>query len=151
MSRTALFALSALAALVAPALAGPVPASGSEMAKRGDHSGQATYFEVGQGACGWNSVDSDWVVALDSATYSGGEHCGKTITMTATKDDGSTATGTAVVVDECPSCGEGSVGEFSRCAFDKLPLTPPADLSPSFFQNFESLDKGVFDMSWNFD
>ena len=100
MSRTAIFALSALiATLVAPALGSPVPATGSEMAKRGDHSGQvsstparvaselfadflipfaqATYFEVGEGACGWYSQDSDWVVALDSATYAGGEHCGK--------------------------------------------------------------------------
>ena len=32
--------------------------------------------------------------------------------MTATKEDGSTATGTATVVDECPSCAEGSVGEY---------------------------------------
>ncbi|KAL1668947.1 Non-catalytic module family EXPN protein [Schizophyllum commune] len=135
MSRTAIFALSALlATLVAPALGSPLPATGSEMAKRGDHSGQATYYEVGEGACGWYSQDSEWVVALDSATYAGGGHCGKTITMTATKEDGSTATGTATVVDECPSCAEGSV-----------------DLSPSFFQNFESLDKGVFQMSWNFD
>ena len=100
MSRTAIFALSALlATLVAPALGSPLPATGSEMAKRGDYSGQvsstparvasariadlllpsaqATYFEVGEGACGWYSQDSDWVVALDSATYADGEHCGK--------------------------------------------------------------------------
>ncbi|TRM69154.1 RlpA-like double-psi beta-barrel-protein domain-containing protein-containing protein [Schizophyllum amplum] len=133
MSRTALYAFTALLALAAPALSTPVP-QGAAVAKRADHSGQATYFYVGLGACGWNSVDSDWVVALDTNSYNGGEHCGKTITMTATGDDGSTTTGSATVVDECPTCGDGSV-----------------DLSPSFFQNFKSLDVGTFDMSWSFD
>jgi hypothetical protein len=47
----ALFALSTLA------IAAPAPAS--EQVKRQSNSGQATYFEVGLGACGWTNTDSD--------------------------------------------------------------------------------------------
>lgn len=46
----ALFALSTLA------IAAPAPAA---EVKRQSNSGQATYFEVGLGACGWTNTDSD--------------------------------------------------------------------------------------------
>ncbi|GFZ50494.1 hypothetical protein JCM24511_08251 [Saitozyma sp. JCM 24511] len=119
----ALFALSTLA------IAAPAPAA---EVKRQSNSGQATYFEVGLGACGWTNTDSDSIVALNAAQYSGGADCGKSITITNT-DNGQTAT--ATIVDECPGCGSGSL-----------------DLSPSLFSTLTNGDMGlgVFPITWSF-
>ena len=36
---------------------------------------QATWFEVGLGACGFENTDSDFIVALSEADWAGGSHC----------------------------------------------------------------------------
>ncbi|KAI0044265.1 hypothetical protein FA95DRAFT_1497387 [Auriscalpium vulgare] len=91
-------------------------------------SGRGTYYATGLGACGFNNVDSDLIVALSTADYAGGAHCNQMITITA---NGKTAS--AQVRDECPGCGAGSI-----------------DMSPSLFQKFASLDVGVVQVTWSF-
>ena len=66
---------------------------------------QGTWFEVGLGACGDTSVDSDKIIAISSNIYGDGTYCDKTVSITA---NGKTAT--ATVKDECPSCGSGDIG-----------------------------------------
>ncbi|WVQ65490.1 hypothetical protein V866_003260 [Kwoniella sp. B9012] len=121
---TALVAASAV-------LAAPVE---SQLEKRITHDGQATYFEVGLGACGWWNVNEDYIVALNSAQYqkNGGSNCGQGITLT------NSANGKKIVVtvaDECPTCDDGSL-----------------DLSPSAFSALTdgNMDQGVFPISWHF-
>ncbi|KAG7086437.1 hypothetical protein E1B28_002391 [Marasmius oreades] len=112
-------------------LAVPVPSNsstGDSLEQRSQFWGRATFFYVGLGNCGWNSVDSDWVVALSlGSNYDNGAHCGRNVRVNANG-----VSRTATVVDSCPSCGWGDL-----------------DMSPSFFQNFASLDAGVFQMSWD--
>ncbi|KAK7444274.1 hypothetical protein VKT23_001168 [Stygiomarasmius scandens] len=107
--------------------AAPVPVANQ---RRDLFSGTATYFEVGLGNCGWQSVDTDWVVALAKSTYGDGEHCGKQVKIT--NSDGTEAT--ATVVDSCQSCAAGDL-----------------DMSPGLFSHFASLGLGVFSISWEFE
>ncbi|EIM90394.1 uncharacterized protein STEHIDRAFT_51065 [Stereum hirsutum FP-91666 SS1] len=92
--------------------------------KRG--TGRGTFFSVGLGACGWNSVDADYVVALPTSDYGDGSNCGKHITIEANGVQSD-----AVVVDECPSCAEGAL-----------------DMSTGLFQTFGSLSVGVVTVNW---
>lgn len=103
-------------------------AYGRDLSKR-NFSGRATFFYVGLGNCGDTNVDSDWIVALATSTYSNGAHCNQQIKITDSKGTSHVAT----VKDSCPSCGDGDL-----------------DLSPSLFQAFTSLDAGVFQMTWEF-
>ncbi|WVR06668.1 hypothetical protein IAU60_003700 [Kwoniella sp. DSM 27419] len=103
--------------------------------KRKTHTGQATYFEVGLGACGWTNVDSDYIVAVNSPQYGlngYGGNCGQTLEITNT-DNGKKIT--AYVADECPTCSWGSL-----------------DLSPSAFSALTdgNMDLGVFPISWHY-
>lgn len=120
-------ALATTAALALSASAAPV------QEKRGQYNGQATFFSVGLGACGWTNSDSDFVVAIDSAMYSGGSHCGKQLSITNTKTG---QTQSAQAVDECPTCS--SNGSL--------------DMSPSLFSalNNGNMDDGEFPISWSF-
>ncbi|KAF9265869.1 hypothetical protein L218DRAFT_997246 [Marasmius fiardii PR-910] len=125
-------ALFLLAAFFCTVLAAPAPANATtddSPVERSQFWGRGTWFYVGLGNCGWNSVDTDWVVALATySTYDGGSHCGRNVRVTA---NGVTREGT--VVDSCPSCGSGDL-----------------DMSPSFFQQFAGLDVGVLAVSWDF-
>ncbi|KAF9547117.1 hypothetical protein CPC08DRAFT_648849 [Agrocybe pediades] len=87
-----------------------------------------TFFEVGLGACGKTNVDSDFIVALNSAQYDGGAHCFQEITITV---GGKTLA--AQIVDECPGCPEFGL-----------------DLSPGLFDFFASPDVGLLTGSWDF-
>jgi hypothetical protein len=87
-----------------------------------------TWYDVGLGACGWTNKPSDFVVAINSAQYGSGQHCGRRIEIRAY---GKSAI--AQVVDECPSCSPNGL-----------------DLSKSLFAHFAPTDKGVFDASWSF-
>ncbi|KAL0577335.1 hypothetical protein V5O48_004659 [Marasmius crinis-equi] len=113
-------------------LAAPVsPGSSSEesLTRRGQFWGRATWFNVGLGNCGWTNNDGDWIVALSlGSTYENGNHCGKQVRVTANG-----VTKQATVADSCPGCGNGDL-----------------DMSPSFFQQFASLDQGVFNIDWDF-
>ncbi|WVF66017.1 hypothetical protein IAT40_000755 [Kwoniella sp. CBS 6097] len=95
-------------------------------------SGTGTFYYTGLGACGQNSKDSDFMVALNSAQYGGGypgPQCFKGITVQA---NGKTVSG-VTILDECPTCGYGSL-----------------DLSPGLFQQFASFDAGVVSITWWF-
>ncbi|KAK4685746.1 hypothetical protein P7C73_g4391, partial [Tremellales sp. Uapishka_1] len=132
-----MFAFKTLAALfVASASlvsAAPVEER-STVEARTTHTGQATYFATGLGACGWWSQDTDMIVALNSAIYeeNSGSNCGQGVWIT-NKATGATAY--AVVTDECPTCDSGSL-----------------DMSPSLFSALSNgnMDEGVFPISWHF-
>ncbi|KAF5391457.1 hypothetical protein D9757_002050 [Collybiopsis confluens] len=87
-----------------------------------------TFFDVGLGACGTTNVPSDFVVALNSAQYGGGEDCYQTITIS--YNGMSTQ---AQIVDECPGCPYGGL-----------------DLSTGLFQYFAPEEVGVLYGSWDF-
>lgn len=122
---TALF--FALATVLSATSATPVPEQGLEKRAR---TGQGTWYNTGLGACGWTNKDSDKVVALPTAVYGSGSHCGKTVHIKNTKN-GKTAT--ATVADECPGCGNGGL-----------------DMTPGLFKTLGNLDDGVIPISWDF-
>ncbi|KAF8507702.1 RlpA-like double-psi beta-barrel-protein domain-containing protein-containing protein [Gautieria morchelliformis] len=109
------------------------PVASQALSARVTHRGTATYFlqEGAAGACGHVHSDLDHVVALQTATYANGIHCGRSLTITDTKT-GQTATG--VVADECPGCN----GPYS------------IDLSRGLFEVFAPDADGVFSASWHF-
>ncbi|KAI0654595.1 RlpA-like double-psi beta-barrel-protein domain-containing protein-containing protein [Cubamyces menziesii] len=94
-------------------------------------TGDATFYEAGLGACGVFNTDSDFIVAIDAATFdnfpgaTGNPNtnpiCHKS--LTATGPDGKTVTVT--VTDRCAGCAPGSI-----------------DLTPTAFQQLASLDVG---------
>lgn len=91
-------------------------------------SGQATYYEVGLGACGQTNSDSQLVAALNSDQYSS-SNCGRSATVTGPSGNSVTVT----IVDECPGCGYGSL-----------------DLSPTAFSDLAPESEGRIDISWCF-
>ncbi|SGY35318.1 BQ5605_C002g01752 [Microbotryum silenes-dioicae] len=101
-------------------------------ASSGSYSGTATYFTQGgvAGNCGQVHQDSDYIVALTSAMYSGGSHCGQGVRICTSSGKCISAT----VADSCPSCS--SSGDL--------------DLSVSAFRALASLDAGVVGISWSF-
>ncbi|KAJ7600813.1 RlpA-like double-psi beta-barrel-protein domain-containing protein-containing protein [Mycena floridula] len=103
-----------------------------ELEKRITHTGKATWFEVGWGNCGKFNVDSDHIVAISKAFYDnqGGSNCNQWVQVTDTRN-GRTHYGQTR--DSCPGCGYYDL-----------------DMSPSLFKEFESLDVGVFSISWHF-
>ncbi|KAJ3908548.1 RlpA-like double-psi beta-barrel-protein domain-containing protein-containing protein [Lentinula edodes] len=88
-----------------------------------------TYYADGLGACGQTNQPGDFIVALNSAQYNGGQYCFQMITITV---GGKTTQ--AQIMDECPGCPYGGL-----------------DFSEGLFQYFASLDEGVLTGSWNFD
>ncbi|KAH9855167.1 RlpA-like double-psi beta-barrel-protein domain-containing protein-containing protein [Lenzites betulinus] len=92
-------------------------------------SGRATFDNAGLGSCGVVAQDSDHVVALSAAQYSGGAACGRQIVVT---HSGKSVT--ARVYDQCVFCS--SSGDI--------------DLSPSAFEALASLDQGIIDVTWDF-
>jgi len=90
-------------------------------------SGQFTYFAVGQGACGKQNTDNDFIVALNTPSWAGGSHCFETVTITI---NGKTAR--AQVVDRCVSCGPEDL-----------------DFSPGLFHYFGGTEaQGVMHGTW---
>ena len=95
-------------------------ASAASLAKRDTYGGRATFYDVGLGACGWNNVASDYIVAQNSAQFGSSypsPNCGKYITISY---NGITAT--AEIADECPTCDYGSL-DFSRGLFDHFAVS----------------------------
>lgn len=109
------------------------------MAKAGtSYTGDLTYYAVGLGACGENSVPSDHIVAVAEAifdSYNNGNPnnnplCGKYVSITGA--DGSQFK--AKIVDRCPGC-------------EKADL----DLSEDFFNTVTNHGDGrVHGMKWEF-
>ncbi|KAK7055909.1 barwin-like endoglucanase [Favolaschia claudopus] len=90
--------------------------------------GKATYFEPnnGYGACGQRIQNSDHKVALSSAQYGNGEHCGKTFTVE--------HNGEGIVVevaDLCPGCDSNQI-----------------DLTSGAFKVLAPLDDGVVSVNY---
>ncbi|PWN52339.1 hypothetical protein IE53DRAFT_305579, partial [Violaceomyces palustris] len=92
-------------------------------------SGRGTYYRPDQGNCGWYNDSSDLVVALSTAQYGGGEHCGKWLKGESCYDGRCVK---AQVVDSCPGCSWGSL-----------------DMSPRAFKTLAPLSKGVIQISWD--
>ncbi|KAK4688438.1 hypothetical protein P7C73_g1676, partial [Tremellales sp. Uapishka_1] len=104
-----------------------------DLAKRDSFTGRGTFFYVGLGACGQNSVDSDLMVALNTAQYGSGypgPECFKYITITA---NGVTVSGVEIM-DECPTCDYGGL-----------------DMSPGLFQRFADESVGVLSITWYYE
>ncbi|KIJ47155.1 hypothetical protein M422DRAFT_778280 [Sphaerobolus stellatus SS14] len=97
-------------------------------------SGIATFFYQNgiAGACGTVHDDWDHVIALQTALYQNGAHCGQTVVIT-NKNTGHTTTG--VVADECPTCDSST----------------SIDLSKGLFEEFASDQDGIFPVSWYFE
>jgi len=129
MSRFMYFLL-ALFGILSAVIAAPLPENDG-FEKRTTHTGRGTWFYVGLGNCGWESSDSDLVVAMSKAFYdsNSGGNCGQTLDITW---GGKTVT--ATMVDSCPGCGLGDL-----------------DMSPGLFQRFASLNTGVLNkIEWHF-
>ncbi|KAI9448483.1 hypothetical protein H4582DRAFT_1766883, partial [Lactarius indigo] len=96
-----------------------------------------TYYVVGLGACGQYNKPSDFIVALNSAQFGGGQYCGKTITIT--YEGKSTQ---AVIMDEAtiPSSALGCPG----CPYAGL------DFSEGLFTFFVSTSVGTIYGEWVF-
>lgn len=69
------------------------------------------------GACGKANPDSAPLVALPSAMYSGGKHCGRKIQIV-NLDNGKSVT--AVEADECPTCTTSTSLDLSTGAYDQI-------------------------------
>ncbi|KAF5343106.1 hypothetical protein D9758_016000 [Tetrapyrgos nigripes] len=118
--------------LTALALAAPAPANeNTTLEKRIDHFGDATWFNVGLGNCGVVSFNSDKIVAIPKALYdqNNGGNCFQWVEITDQRN-GNVHYGQTL--DSCPSCNDG------------------LDLSPSLFEEFDSLDVGEFPIKWSF-
>ncbi|KAF9267294.1 hypothetical protein L218DRAFT_679657 [Marasmius fiardii PR-910] len=110
--------------------ASPIPSQASVLEKTVMHHGRGTWFKPGLGNCGNRNKASDPIVAigLDLYNRNGGRNCGQWVSITA---NGKHAYG--VTQDSCPGCSN-----------DDL------DMSPSLFEEFDSLEKGVLDIKWEF-
>lgn len=95
--------------------------------KRFDNA-RFTYYAVGLGACGQTNQPSDFIVALNSDQYGGGQYCFQMITITV---NGKTAQ--AQIMDECPGCPNEGL-----------------DFSQGLFTYFSDLSAGVLYGTWNF-
>ncbi|GAA6031298.1 hypothetical protein NBRC10512_003304 [Rhodotorula toruloides] len=96
--------------------------------------GIATFFYQNgvAGNCGAVNPDSALIVALPTATYANGAHCGQTVTITRV-DTGNSIQ--AKVADSCPTCDNSSCLDLSTAAFKALGGTDAM---------------GVFDITWHF-
>ncbi|WVR06669.1 hypothetical protein IAU60_003701 [Kwoniella sp. DSM 27419] len=122
-----MFTKTIVAALAAVSFATASPT----LQKKDQNSGQATYYDAGLGACGWTNSNDDFVVAVNSAQYQGG-NCGKQIWVW----NPSTSTiAFPTIADECPTCAYGDL-----------------DMSTGLFGHLSNgnYDEGVFQMNWGF-
>ncbi|CAO0791796.1 unnamed protein product [Mucor circinelloides] len=107
--------------------------SKSSSSSSGDYSGDATYYNTGLGSCGWESAESEMIVALNHGQMANGANsnknpnCGRRITATGPK--GSV---TVKVVDTCPGCANGDL-----------------DLSPAAFAKIADMDAGRVPVTWS--
>ncbi|KAI0820518.1 RlpA-like double-psi beta-barrel-protein domain-containing protein-containing protein [Trametes gibbosa] len=93
-------------------------------------TGDATFYDAGLGSCGIFNTDSDFIVAIDAATFdtfpgatanpNTNPICNRQLTATA---NGKSVTLT--VTDRCAGCAPGSI-----------------DMTPTAFQQLASLDVG---------
>ncbi|ANB15607.1 hypothetical protein AWJ20_3244 [Sugiyamaella lignohabitans] len=103
--------------------AAPAPSSSgsdSSSAGSGQFSGQATFYEVGLGACGITNTDSDFIAALNAPMFgdfpnpNANPNCGKKAQIFR---NGKSVTVT--ITDKCPTCAYGNL-DLSPAAFDVI-------------------------------
>ncbi|KAM0750619.1 hypothetical protein T439DRAFT_380503 [Meredithblackwellia eburnea MCA 4105] len=107
----------------------------------GDNSGGAHIYTGGIGTfywqngiagnCGTVHPDSLPMVALPTATYANGAHCGQTVSITRVSTG---KTITALVTDSCPTC------ENDNCL----------DMSWGAYSQLGTEAEGIFDIKWHF-
>ncbi|EED82369.1 predicted protein [Postia placenta Mad-698-R] len=113
-----------LCALAAAVLASPID-------KRVTHTGRGTYYDVGLGACGYNDVDSDAIVAISHEIYGGGGNCNQWMQIT-NPSTGQVQYGKTR--DKCMGCAATAI-----------------DMSPSLFESLGvPLGQGVQTVEWHF-
>ncbi|KAL7008079.1 hypothetical protein EMMF5_002261 [Cystobasidiomycetes sp. EMM_F5] len=92
----------------------------SSLLQKRDFYGRGTYFEPGQGACGWSATSTDRIAALNSNQYGNmgqpSSHCGHKIRI---KNTATGAQTVATVQDACPGCNYGDL-DLSPAAFSDL-------------------------------
>ncbi|GAA5965843.1 hypothetical protein JCM8115_003023 [Rhodotorula mucilaginosa] len=119
------------------AAAAAKPTQDSSPSSGGGHvysGGLATFFYQNgvAGNCGKVNSDDTLLVALPTATYAGGSHCGQYVEITRS-DTGKKIK--ALVADSCPTCNNDSCLDLSWGAFSALGGTQ---------------SMGVFDITWQF-
>ncbi|GAA5842484.1 hypothetical protein JCM9279_005399 [Rhodotorula babjevae] len=119
-------ASSSKAAAAASASAAAAAADNNDNSSSGGSSGghvysggYATYYLQNSiaGNCGAVNPDSAYIVALPTATYAGGSHCGQKVRLTRV-ETGKTIT--ATVADSCPTCVNNSCLDLSVAAFTAI-------------------------------
>ncbi|MER6401310.1 RlpA-like double-psi beta-barrel domain-containing protein [Kitasatospora sp. NPDC001603] len=96
------------------------------------HYGDGTWYNTGLGACGWNSNDSQLVVAVSPRWYgnfpnpNNSRACGKQLRVRGPK-----GVVNVTIVDRCPSCKDEDL-----------------DLSPAAFSQIADLDAGRVGIRW---
>lgn len=99
---------------------GPSGSGSGGSGSGGSYSGRATYYQVGEGACGGVSSPNEHVVALNQAMYGDSSQqsswCNKKISITNPKTH---KTVDAAIVDDCPTCPHGAL-DLSQSLFGAL-------------------------------
>ncbi|KAI9227587.1 MAG: RlpA-like double-psi beta-barrel-protein domain-containing protein-containing protein [Piptocephalis tieghemiana] len=100
-------------------------------ASGGQFQGQATFYELGLGACGSTNSEPELVAALNADQYAQafgkGPNCNRQARITA---GGKFVT--VRIVDKCPTCSHGDL-----------------DLSKAAFSRLSSLDAGRVNIAWS--
>ncbi|KAL0638540.1 hypothetical protein Q9L58_002476 [Maublancomyces gigas] len=120
-----------VATLAAPAPA-PAPAPPTSAPQAFANTGSATFYDVGLGSCGLESIPSDYVIALSwarmDATYNANPNkniqCGKKIRcqQVVTPTNPNPPVITVTIVDRCPGCDANNL-DFSRGAYQAMGCT----------------------------
>lgn len=107
----------------------------TSLLEKRSYGGQGTYFQPGQGACGWTASARDHIAALNSNQYGDmgqrSPHCGHWIWI---RNKQTGARTRAQVQDACPGCQYGSL-----------------DLSPAAFDDLAPESQGVVQIEWDFE
>ncbi|KAG7088276.1 hypothetical protein E1B28_012289 [Marasmius oreades] len=109
----------------------PIPTYDAVLEKKAaTHHGKGTWFHPGMGNCGNYNTDNDPIVAigLDLYKQNGGNNCGQWVSITSNDKHAY-----GIIWDSCPGCNNNDL-----------------DMSPTLFQKFGPLDKGVLDIKWEF-
>ncbi|KIP11361.1 hypothetical protein PHLGIDRAFT_99997 [Phlebiopsis gigantea 11061_1 CR5-6] len=115
----------AVATLALAASAATIPAEKRSISVTGTHTGQATYYATGLGACGITNTDTDYIAAVSHTLFdnypgytSGNPNnnpiCNKKVTA---NYNGKKVT--VAITDRCEGCATWDL-DFSPSAFDKL-------------------------------
>ncbi|GAB7351284.1 hypothetical protein MBLNU459_g1701t1 [Dothideomycetes sp. NU459] len=126
-------AISALASTGLAGTAAPMSLDARTRARR-SLSGQATYYggNVAGGACSFSTYTLPsglYGTALSSSNWDTSGNCGGCVAVTGPKGN----TITAMIVDECPGCGENHL-----------------DLFPDAFDQLSAASAGVISVTWDF-